>query len=756
MQEEEPNFGEAGLQIPTTPTLPSASAEDATIEDDTEAKEPKQKAARTSPSSSPTAQMYPPHFAGSINRVVNDYQWEQDLYDDLDGEEMALEDFENEECEDMEEPMDKGQPPDLSAEELEKVETEAGITEITRLLAMGVMENPTPEEEEHGKLLSTRSVFDWRFCDGQWRRRCRYVAREFKAGDKGNYGTFAPTSHNAATRLMVSLHCVRRWFLCFLDVKDAFVLVPQQEMNWSLRRCLPGQRNAAARWFDFLTSHLLQLGFESLACLPAMFRHKTKNVVVLAHVDDMVLAGTEEALKWANEELKKIFTMSGGEFLPQEQSPKDPVRFLKKRYYFCEQGVIVKPHERYIPALVQLYGLGERKERATPDIAIDRLEGEVADQAKKKRFRSALGTLLYLSQDRPDVQNSVRNLAQFMSNPTKEAVKGIQHLILYLKGTESHGILLPYVRKDFSKLDELYDKHNEVENGHVLECFTDSDWAGDRSSQEALNVFSDDLCGQGLAQSWSRTQKSICLSSCEAELTACVGGVAEALHLAEVWRFLCRETCKVVAVTDSSSCRQFVQCLGVGRMKHIETKLLWIQEEVKQETLSITGVGTLLNVADLNTKKLTRNRRNFLMYLLGFVEEDENNGGYATVGEEEFNEFLRKKATAQRMKQVRRTLLQNFSDGVSPTPVPRQMVKVTLLSMCVETLGTSEMTNTVENEIQQEAMTWFGWWEVDYKFTLYTWFHVLELHFSLGRSTCWSTFERAHDYMVEQVERTSR
>ena len=202
MQEEAPNFGEAGLQIPTTPTLPSA--EDATIEDDTEAKEPKQKAARTSPSSSPTAQMFPPHFAGSINQVVNDYQWEQDLYDDLDGEEMALEDFENE---DMEEPMDKGQPPELSAEELEKVEAEAGITEITRLLAMGVMENPTPEEEEHGKLLSTRSVFDWRFRDGQWRRRCRYVAREFKAGDKGNYGHLHP---------LATMQQQGSWFFCIV------------------------------------------------------------------------------------------------------------------------------------------------------------------------------------------------------------------------------------------------------------------------------------------------------------------------------------------------------------------------------------------------------------------------------------------------------------------------------------------------------------------------------------------------------------
>ena len=77
--------------------------------------------------------------------------------------------------------------------------------------------------------------------------------------------------------------------------------------------------------------------------------------------------------------------------------------------------------------MARLYGLEERKERATPDIAIDRLEGEAADQTEKKMFRSALGTLLYLSQDRPDVQNSVRNLAQFMSNPTKEVCeKGFQ------------------------------------------------------------------------------------------------------------------------------------------------------------------------------------------------------------------------------------------------------------------------------------------------------------------------------------------
>ena len=64
------------------------------------------------------------------------------------------------------------------------------------------------------------------------------------------------------------------------------------------------------------------------------------------------------------------------------------------------------------------------------------------------------------------------------------------------------------------------------------------------------------------------------------------------------------------------------------------------------------------------------------------------------------------------------------------------------------------MTNTVENEIQQEAMTWLGWWEMDYKSTLRVFF--FELHLSLYRDTCWNTFERAHDHVVEQVERTRR
>ena len=72
--------------------------------------------------------------------------------------------------------------------------------------------------------------------------------------------------------------------------------------------------------------------------------------------------------------------------------------------------------------------------------------------------------------------------------------------------------------------------------------------------------------------SWSRSQKSIALSSCESEYLAAVGGGAEGIHIGRLWTFLVRKETEVDVVTDSSSCRAFAQRQGVGRLKHIETK----------------------------------------------------------------------------------------------------------------------------------------------------------------------------------------
>ena len=64
---------------------------------------------------------------------------------------------------------------------------------------------------------------------------------------------------------------------------------------------------------------------------------------------------------------------------------------------------------------------------------------------------------------------------------------------------------------------------------------------------------------------------------------------------------------EVVAVrTDSNAAKGFVSRRGLGRMKHIDVKHLWLQKEVAQGKVSVEKVPGKANVADIGTKYLTR------------------------------------------------------------------------------------------------------------------------------------------------------
>ena len=71
---------------------------------------------------------------------------------------------------------------------------------------------------------------------------------------------------------------------------------------------------------------------------------------------------------------------------------------------------------------------------------------------------------------------------------------------------------------------------------------------------------------------------------------------------------------------DSSSARQWLQRSGIGRLKHLAARSLWLQNAVKEKELFLKAVPTQFNLSDLNTKRLTRARREMLMYYLPMVD----------------------------------------------------------------------------------------------------------------------------------------
>ena len=399
-----------------------------------------------------------------------------------------------------------------------------------------------------------------------------------------------------------------------------------------------------------------------------MLRHKVRPVAVSVHVDDELIAGRKGQSKWLVSELKKVFKLTIEGPFPSERGSREQLHYLKRTYEFVDEGILVSVSKKHYEKLRSLYDLGNRKEKMTPEHQLlggrDETKELVPEEAKK--FRSALGTLLYVAQDRWDLQHSVKCLASYMAKPTEMAVKCLRQTLLYVRGTESLCFLLRYSGKRATMMDVLYrlpqgeeleakDKEEEEKRKHVLEVFADADWASGKEARYSTSASI--ICADGVpVMSYSRTQKSTALSSCESEVLATSGAASEGMLLRKLLAFLTREEVDMEVRSDSSSGRQWCLRSGVGGLKHIDLRVLWLQRGVKKKMFKVKPIPTKLNIADLNTKKMSVQRRKFLLFLLGAMTKER--GREVPVGAEEMADHLSSAALNQqikRLKQVGRT-----------------------------------------------------------------------------------------------------
>ena len=102
----------------------------------------------------------------------------------------------------------------------------------------------------------------------------------------------------------------------------------------------------------------------------------------------------------------------------------------------------------------------------------------------------------------------------------------------------------------------------------------------------------------------SRTQATIAQSSAEAELVAACTAVSEGKFVQAVFLEL-GHSMNLVLHTDSSASLGIMHRLGPGsRLKHVEIRLFWIQDEIRRKRLTATKVDSLVNVSDAFTKHL--------------------------------------------------------------------------------------------------------------------------------------------------------
>ena len=149
----------------------------------------------------------------------------------------------------------------------------------------------------------------------------------------------------------------------------------------------------------------------------------------------------------------------------------------------------------------------------------------------------------------------------------------------------------------------------DEEEARSIKVFVDSDWAGCKTSRKSTSggVL---MVGKHVVRTWSVTQATIATSSGEAELGAMYEGVARGLGLQSIMKELgLRPTLGLMRVlTDSSVAKSFVSTRGLGNMRHVEVKLLWLQERVRLGEIKVEKVGGTVNVADALTKYQSANK----------------------------------------------------------------------------------------------------------------------------------------------------
>ena len=132
------------------------------------------------------------------------------------------------------------------------------------------------------------------------------------------------------------------------------------------------------------------------------------------------------------------------------------------------------------------------------------------------------------------------------------------------------------------------------------------------------------MYGKHCIRSWSSTQRVVALSSGEAEYYAMLKGCSVALGVrscSSEWGL----GLEVELRTDSSAGKGVAQRRGLGKLKHLHTCYLWLQERVARGEVTVVKVGTKGNWADVFTEWVDRGRMDGMTDMMGERAEEGRN-----------------------------------------------------------------------------------------------------------------------------------
>lgn len=203
-------------------------------------------------------------------------------------------------------------------------------------------------------------------------------------------------------------------------------------------------------------------------------------------------------------------------------------------------------------------------------------------------YRHLIGRLLYLSLTRPDLSYSIQHLSQFVSQPRLPHLQAAKHVLRYLNGTLTLGLVYP------------------VQSSLKVTRFTDADWGSYLTTRRSLT-------------SW-KTKKQTTVSRSSAEVMAAT--TVELLWVSYILKDLFVPTpLHVTLFCDNRAAQQMAanpcyhECT-----KHLDIDCHFSREQIQAGFLQTSYIPTTLQIADVMIKALGQHRStSFFGFQVGFA-----------------------------------------------------------------------------------------------------------------------------------------
>ena len=462
--------------------------------------------------------------------------------------------------------------------------------------------------------------------DGTPLCRSRLVVREVKAAKPKSQRlteseVFASMPPNEALKILMSLFMsgqdagTNRRVVAVFDVSRAhfyglsrrrvFVELPE---GWRaagrcgvLLKTMYGTQDAAQVWADTWSEHLAGRDFQIGVANPSLFHGWDNQVHGLCHGDDFVIvssgphADAFELMLEEKFEIKQSGRIGFGHH-PKDHRGREIERSCSvlNRTLTCEVPangpayLSIEADPKHIQSCIEDFNLTKCRRAATPRVKADASRGDLFESPplpaiEHTQFRSIVMRLAYVAQDRPDLSESIKCLARHMAAPTVEHQETLKRLVRYCSGRPRAEL-----RFHVQKLPP------------IVQIFVDSDWAGDVQSRRSTTGLVAQMGGH-LVRHNSTMQTAIGLSSGEAEYYALCRGAATGLGMCSHLKDFGYEF-GLLCMSDSSAARAVASRKGLGRIRHLHTRYLWMQNQVSAGNLRLGTVKGVDNPADILTK----------------------------------------------------------------------------------------------------------------------------------------------------------